>query len=156
MTPTQQGALDRMLAFAGHQVRRCHQIAVALFTEEVAGYDLTPVQYAALTTIAEHPDLDATRLSRLVAFDKSTLGSVLDRLEAKGLIAREHRSADKRSKRLRLTEHGARLLEETAAAVERSQRRFIDVLSDDEQRELQHLLGKLIALHAADEERLER
>jgi DNA-binding MarR family transcriptional regulator len=148
-------SLEQMTAFAGHQVRRCHQIAVALFVEELAEYDITPVQYAALVAIAEEDDLDATRLSRLVGFDKSTVGSVLDRLEAKRLIARESRAEDKRSKRLRVTSQGHELLRAIAPAVTRSQRRFIDVLSADEQRQLQALLGKLIALHAADEAKLE-
>jgi DNA-binding MarR family transcriptional regulator len=147
--------LAQMLAFAGHQVRRCHQIAVALFTEEMAVHEVTPVQYAALVAIAEEDDLDATRLSRLVAFDKSTVGSVLDRLEAKGLIERESRFQDKRSKRLRLTARGRDLMREIAPAVERSQRRFVDVLSAEEQQRLSELLGKLIALHAADEAKLE-
>ena len=39
--------------------RRFQQIAVAIFHTEVeeAGYDLTPVQYAALTTIGTRPEL---------------------------------------------------------------------------------------------------
>lgn len=148
-------SLEGMLAFSGHQIRRGHQIAVALFAEELAPHEITPVQYAALTAIAETPDLDATRLGRLVAFDKSTMGNVLERLEDRGLIEREYRRADKRTKRLRITAAGRRLLDEIAPAVARSQQRFIDVLSAPEQRRLQQLLTKLIARHAADEERLE-
>lgn len=148
-------SLEQMLAFAGHQVRRAHQIAVALFAEELGRYEITPVQYAALVAISEDDDLDATRLARVVAFDKSTVGSVLERLEGKGLIAREPRSLDKRSKRLRVTGRGRELLEEIAPAIARSQDRFVEVLSPDERRTLRTLLGKLIALHAAEEERLE-
>jgi len=148
-------SLERMLAFAGHQVRRCHQIAVALFAEELGAFEITPVQYAALTTIAETPDLDATRLAQTVAFDRSTVGNVLERLESRGLIDREYRSGDKRTKRLRITAEGRKLLQAIAPAVARSQHRFIDVLSAAEQGQLQALLAKLIALHAADEERLE-
>jgi DNA-binding MarR family transcriptional regulator len=148
-------SLERMLSFAGHQVRRCHQIAVALFAEELAAFEITPVQYAALTTIAETPDLDATRLARTVAFDRSTVGNVLERLEDRGLIDREYRRDDKRTKRLRVTAEGRRLLHAIAPAVARSQQRFIEVLSPTEQRQLQQLLSKLIERHAADEEKLE-
>jgi DNA-binding MarR family transcriptional regulator len=148
-------SLERMLAFAGHQIRRCNQIAVALFAEEVGRFEITPVQYAALTTIAETPDIDATRLARTVAFDRSTVGNVLERLEDRGLIDREYRSDDKRTKRLRITAEGRRLLQTIAPAVSRSQQRFIEVLSSAEQRQLQQLLEKLIERHAADEEKLE-
>jgi DNA-binding MarR family transcriptional regulator len=147
--------LARMLGFAGHQIRRSHQLAVALFAEELAGYDVTPLQYAALSAIAEQPDLDATRLGRLVAFDRSTLGNVLERLEGRKLIERHYRPGDKRTKRLHITAAGRRLLAEIAPAVGRSQDRFIAVLSAAEQRELRRILTKLIARHAADEERLE-
>ena len=78
----------------GHLIRRAQQIAVAIFMDECAGFDLTPVQYAALAAIAANRDIDATRLSYLVALDRSTIGTVLERLEAKGLRARlNHRLA---------------------------------------------------------------
>jgi MarR family transcriptional regulator, lower aerobic nicotinate degradation pathway regulator len=147
--------LERMLAFAGHQVRRCHQIAVALFAEEVGRFDITPVQYAALTAIAEQPQADATRIAGVIGLDRSTIGNVLERLEGRRLIEREYLARDKRTKRLRLTAEGRRLLEEIAPSIARSQARFVEVLSDDEQHQLRRLLGKLIRLHAADEERLE-
>ncbi len=145
-----------MLAFAGHQIRRSHQIAVALFAEELAEFDVTPLQYAALSAIAEQPDLDATRLAQLVAFDRSTLGNLLERLEGRKLIERHHRADDKRTKRLHLTAAGRRLLDAIAPAVARSQERFVEVLSAAEQRDLRRILTKLIERHAADEERLER
>ena len=148
-------SLAGMLAFAGHQIRRCNQIAVALFAEEVGAFEITPVQYAALTAIAETPDLDATRLAQIVAFDRSTVGNVLERLEDRGLINREYRRDDKRTKRLRITAEGRRVLDAIAPAVARSQARFIEVLSATERRQLQQLLAKLIERHAADEARLE-
>jgi len=148
-------SLETMLGFAGHQIRRCHQLAVALFAEELVAFDVTPLQFAALSAIAEHPDLDATRLAHLVAFDRSTLGNVLERLEARALIKRHYRPADKRTKRLHLTAAGRRLLRAIAPAVGRSQQRFIEVLTAAEQRQLRRILGTLIERHAADEERLE-
>ena len=148
-------SLERMLAFAGHQIRRSHQIAVALFAEEAGPFEITPVQYAALTAIAEAPDCDATRLAAVVALDRSTVGNVLERLEGRALNSRAHRQHDKRTKGLRLTATGRALLDDIAPSIARSQERFIEVLSPDEQQQLCRLLSKLIRLHEADEERLE-
>ena len=39
----------------GHLIRRSQQIAVAIFFEEFEGYDVTPVQYAALIAIRDRP-----------------------------------------------------------------------------------------------------
>ena len=80
----------------GHLIRRAQQIAVSIFLEECAPVDLTPVQYAALVAVRENPGIDATRLSALVAFDRSTLGNVLERMEAKGWIERRADPSDRR------------------------------------------------------------
>lgn len=134
-----------------HQIRRCHQIGDALFAEELAEYDVTPLQFAALTAIGSADDLDATRISSIIALDRSTLGNVLERLESKGWIAREYRTTDKRTKRLALTRTGRALLKEIVPAIKRSRERFVGVLKPAEQDELRRLLSKLIALHAEDE-----
>ena len=80
--------MDDVYTKPGYLFRRMQQIAVSIFVEECREFDLTPVQYAALIAIRTHPGIDATRLSLVIAFDRSTLGSVIERLEAKGLIAR--------------------------------------------------------------------
>ncbi len=90
----------------GHLIRRAQQIAVAIFIEECAAFDITPVQYAALVAIRENPGIDATRLSALVAFDRSTLGNVLERLETKGVVKRRAGKEDRRVKALALTQVG--------------------------------------------------
>src|SRR5215471_1741011 len=48
----------------GYLLRRLHQIHYALFFEECAGFDITPVQYGLLTTLSLNPDLDQNSLSR--------------------------------------------------------------------------------------------
>src|SRR5258708_20087475 len=70
----------------GHLIRRLQQIAVALFVMECEAFDLTPIQYASLTVIREVPDLDATRLSSLVALVRATLAKGIERLQAKARI----------------------------------------------------------------------
>ena len=94
----------------GHLIRRAHQIATAVFATETKAFDLTAVQFSALVVIREHPGTDATRVSDLIYFDRSTIGNVLDRLEKKGLIRREAGVEDRRTKRLFLTAQGRSML----------------------------------------------
>jgi DNA-binding MarR family transcriptional regulator len=143
---------DYVMGAIGHRIRRCHQLSVALFNEEVAPYGVTTVQYAALAAIADIDDLDATRLAKLVAFDRSTVGHVLERLEAKGLIAREFRFHDKRTKRIAATSAGRALLAEAGDAVQRSQERFLDVLDPDDRATLLRLLATAISRHEEQHE----
>src|SRR5258705_5202929 len=92
--------MDAVYTKPGYLFRRMQQIAVAIFVEECRACDLTPVQYAALVAIQTHPGIDATRLSAVIAFDRSTLGNVIERLEAKQLIERKPSRDDRRGKRL--------------------------------------------------------
>ena len=136
----------------GHLIRRAQQIAWALFASECGGYDLTSVQYAALRMIAETPGVDATRLSALIAFDRSTIGDVLERLEAKGWVRRTPGPADRRVKLLSLTPAGAGLLREVEPAVGRVQRRILEPLAEHDRVTMVRLLGELVATasgHAA-------
>jgi DNA-binding MarR family transcriptional regulator len=140
-------SMDDVYSKPGHLIRRAQQIAVALFMEECAAFDVTPVQYASLVAIREHAGLDATRLSALVAFDRSTLGSVLERLEAKGLIGRSGSSRDKRVKTLRLTREGLRMLRDVEPAVARAQERILAPLRPADRRRLLTLLTELVELN---------
>lgn len=140
-------SMDDLYSKPGHLIRRGQQIAVAIFMEECARFDITPVQYASLVAIRENQNLDATRLSALVAFDRSTLGNVLERLEAKGLIERTGSPQDKRVKVLRLTPGGARVLREVEPAVVKAQERILAPLKPEDRRRFVALLAQLVELN---------
>ena len=134
-------------AMPGHLIRRAHQVSAALFAEECAAFDITAVQYAAMSAIAANPDVDATRLSALVAFDRSTLGNVLERLESKRWVMRDHGVADRRVKHLQLTPAGAKVLHDVEPAVRRVQARMLAPLGRADQAALVRLLAQLVHLH---------
>ncbi|MGF7177667.1 MarR family winged helix-turn-helix transcriptional regulator [Azospirillum doebereinerae] len=140
-------AMDELYAKPGHLLRRAHQISMALFTEECAKHDLTSVQYAALVAIDENPGVDATRLSGLIAFDRSTLGGVIERLEAKELIYRRATEGDKRVKLLYLSPAGRALLVAVTPAVERVQERILEPLRPADRKTLIQLMIQLVNLH---------
>src|SRR5213082_2203307 len=134
-TPHRSGSLmrnkvtmDSVYTKPGYLFRRMQQIAVAIFIEECSVYGLTPVQFAALVAIHTHPGIDATRLSAVIAFDRSTLGNVIERLEAKAYIERKPSREDKRVKLLYLTKAGAIVLRDIMASVERAQQRMLQPL----------------------------
>ena len=131
----------------GHLIRRAQQVSTALFAEECAGFDLTSVQYAALAMVRANPGVDATRLSHLIAFDRSTLGGVLERLEAKGWLLRTAGEHDRRVKLLRLTLDGERLLRQVEPAVRRVQRRLLEPLTPSDRAAMLRLLTQLAAVH---------
>jgi DNA-binding MarR family transcriptional regulator len=130
-------------AMPGHLFRRLHQQGVALFALHAAGFDLTPVQFAALHAIGAWPGSDQSTIGRAIGCDKATVGSVLDRLESKGLVTREPDAADRRAWRLRATASGLELLGRLAPCIEQVQRDLVAPLTDAERRQLMRLLAKL-------------
>src|SRR5439155_25316903 len=139
--------MDAVYAAPGYLFRRMQQIAVALFVEECRALDLTPVQYAALVSIHTHPGIDATRLSAVIAFDRSTLGSVIERLESKKLIDRKPSGEDKRVKLLYLTKAGTAILRDIMPSVEKAQARMLQPLKPAQRKVLLSLLTQLVDLN---------
>ena len=131
----------------GHLARRFQQIAVAVFHAEVgeAGYDLTPVQYAALAMVRANPGIDQATLAGLIAFDRTTIGGVVDRLVQKGLLVRNPSSRDRRARELQITDEGRQILCGIEPAVEAVQRTILRGLTAPEAEELMRLLRKVIA-----------
>ncbi|OKO88764.1 transcriptional regulator [Bradyrhizobium sp. NAS80.1] len=139
--------MDAVYAAPGYLFRRMQQIAVSIFMEECKAFDLTPVQYAALIAIHTHPGIDATRLSAVIAFDRSTLGSVIERLQVKDYIERKPAPEDKRIKLLYLTKSGAAILREIIPVVERAQARMLEPLKPADRKVLMGLLVQLVDLN---------
>ena len=145
--PSAPITIDAVYAAPGYLFRRMQQIAVSIFMEECKAFDLTPVQYAALVAIHTHPGIDATRLSAVIAFDRSTLGSVIERLQAKDFVERKPAPEDKRIKLLYLTKSGAAILREIIPAVERAQERMLEPLKPADRKTLMALMSQLVDLN---------
>ena len=139
--------MDAVYTAPGYLFRRMQQIAVSIFVEECRDHDLTPVQYAALVAIRTHPGIDATRLSAVIAFDRSTLGNVIERLESKAWVERRASRDDKRIKLLYLTKAGETLLRDIVPAVDRAQARMLQPLKLKDRNTLLALMTQLVDLN---------
>jgi len=139
--------LDDLREMPGHLIRRAQQISSSFFVEETRSTDLTPVQYASLIAIREHPGIDATSLSNLIAFDRATIGGVVERLETKDLVRREPSNEDKRIKRLYLTPSGLQALDGLEHSVEKVQERLLSAFDDTERALFMRLLRQLVETH---------
>jgi MarR family transcriptional regulator, temperature-dependent positive regulator of motility len=145
--PAPESSVNDIHDMPGHLARRFQQIAVAVFLAEVgeAGYDLTPVQYAALAAIGANPGIDQVTLAGLIAYDRTTITGVVDRLVQKGLVARQESSRDRRARELKITNAGQRTFRGITPAVEAAQQILLRGLTDKEAKELMRLLQKAIA-----------
>jgi DNA-binding MarR family transcriptional regulator len=130
----------------GYLIRRLQQAAVSIFVEEATtkGFDLTPVQYAALYSISANPGLDQAWLAGLIALDRTTVGGIIDRLEAKGFVRRCASDRDRRIRQLFATPTGSDVLSRIPDTISVIQARILAPLTSLEQQTFLSLVEKLV------------
>lgn len=133
----------------GHFIRRLQQEAVAKFMQHTQEQGITPVQFAAMYAVKAQPGIDQRTLAESISFDTSTIGGVIDRLEARGLMQRNPSAEDKRVRLLKLTTEGEKLLRQALPAVQRAQIDILSPLSATEQIQFMKLLRKLVSASEA-------
>jgi len=136
--------LSEIYTMAGHLVRRLNQISVAVFADRMAllGVELTPVQFGALSAIEATPGIDQASLAGAIAYDKATIGGVVDRLENKGYIRRKTSHTDRRARVLSVTAKGQALLKTIRPEVADLQNDILSGLDAGERAQFLALLRK--------------
>jgi DNA-binding MarR family transcriptional regulator len=127
----------------GFLLRKAHQVAVAIFTEEIGKLALTPPQHNVLSALMANPECHQTEIGRIVGYDRATVGAVLATLEGRGLIERNGSESDRRIKKLTLTRKGQTLLNASNAAMDRINQRILDPLAVYERPLFVALLSRL-------------
>lgn len=147
----EEGMEERMeiLGMPGHLIRRLHQISAHLFQvgAKAAGRDLTPVQFAALNAVRAAPGIDQAGIAAAIAYDRATIGGVIDRLEQKGLVTRQVSRRDRRAREVRLTGAGEAAHAGFLPAVRGFQSEILSGLDAAEREQFIALLRKAAAAH---------
>jgi DNA-binding MarR family transcriptional regulator len=135
-----------VLDMAGHLIRRLNQQSTHIFAErtQAAGFDLTPVQYAALDAIYTHPGSDQAFVAEMIGYDRATIGGVIDRLDKKGWVRRVVREQDRRARELSLTAKGNSVRMALRPIVQALQKDILHPLSDTEQEMLVQLVRQVV------------
>ncbi len=128
----------------GFLIRRLHQIHLALFAEECAGFGVTPVQFSLLSVLAARPGLDQAALAFAVGVDRATTANVVARLDQRGLLRRRPGTTDKRVKQVELTAAGHRLLARIDPCARRAHARTLQALHPGERAHFVALLRRLV------------
>lgn len=130
---------------AGHLIRRMNQISVSVFQDHMKrnGYNFTSVQFASLNLLSAHPNIDQATLAGLIAHDRATIGSVIDRLEQMGLVNRVVSQQDRRARVISLTPKGQTTLETLFPLVQNLQDDILGGLTETERTEFIRLATKI-------------
>lgn len=131
--PELRGLIDQLPLWRrpGYLIRRLHQLHYALFFEECAGTDITPVQYGLMTILSTNPGSDQIAIANSLGIDRTNVADVLRRLHDAGLVERQRSEKDKRAVVSRLTPAGEKLLKQLYPAMARAQERLLDCLEPE-------------------------
>ncbi len=131
----------------GYQLRMAQ---IALFRDFAQGpgeEDVTPGLFGVLVIIEANPDLKQSELARATHLDRSTVVTVIDNLERRGLVERRVALHDRRSNAIRLTAAGSTLLRKLKRQVSQHEKRLLENFSDSERATFIGLLRKVFPQH---------
>ena len=135
-----------VLDMAGHLIRRLHQHSTSTFGErtQAAGFDLTPVQFAALDAIHTYPGTDQAHVAELIGYDRATIGGVIDRMVKKGWVRRVVSEQDRRARELSLTAKGDTVRLTALPTIEQLQQEILKPLNPADQATLMRLIRQIV------------
>jgi DNA-binding MarR family transcriptional regulator len=127
----------------GFLFRRCRQRLGALWVERAPHLDLTLQQYTVLHALREHPWIEQTALCDVVMLDRSTIATLLARLEEKRLVTRKSAPENRRKNLVSLTAPGSAILAEVEPLLDTVEVDLLAPLSAGERATLLALLARI-------------
>lgn len=123
---------NEILHSHGILLRRCQQVALAMFAQEAGELGFSPTQYSALAFTYIEPGIHQNVLGEYIALDRSSVTKCVEGLESRGFIRREVDRSDKRARLLYITPQGEEMLKQVSAAARRARKRFQDSIGEAE------------------------
>ena len=127
----------------GYNARRAALAVISHFLEEMAVYELRPVDFSALSLITHNPGITSRQLCSTLGIQAPNIVAMVNGFEKRGLIERHAHPRDGRAFGLMLTAEGEALMlqaEKTASSLEA---RVATKLTAPERRDMIRLLKKI-------------
>jgi DNA-binding MarR family transcriptional regulator len=138
--PLDFGRIDTLL---GYHLRRAQVLMFQDFAEAMAETGISPGQIGVLLLVATNPGVNQTTVGNALGIDRSTLVSMLDRLEERKVVARTPSPRDRRSHALVLTAKGQEFLASLLPRLDKHEQRIAARLSASERATLVALLRRI-------------
>jgi MarR family transcriptional regulator, organic hydroperoxide resistance regulator len=143
-TPSQQTDLTWLLHRAAQRMRAAlDQVAR---TQGLAGVR----EWIVLSALTSEPGRTQLALGHMLGLDKTTLTSLLDRLETDGLIVRSLDPHDRRARIPEITTAGRRIQSRVTQARDHAEAELLNAFTGQEQRLLRDLLTRLAVSPSGD------
>ena len=131
-------------AIVGYQLAQATIVTNQVFDERVGRRGgLRRVEFTILALVQGNPDVTARQLARALAVTPPNIAVWLDKLEARGLIARQRSTSDARMQHVRITRAGGTLVDRSGQQLLEGEQAALSALSTAERAMLVELLHKV-------------
>lgn len=131
----------------GFLIAKIHQLSNRIFTKKLKEYgldELNSAQGRIMFVLWREDNISIHELSKKTQLSKSTLTSMLDRLEKAGFIKRVHSSKDRREIIIKLTEKNISLQDKYVDVSKEMTKLFYNKLSEVEIDEFENYLRRIL------------
>jgi len=117
----------------------------------LAEADVSVIEWRVLSTLFDHPQISVGRLSEIVMCKQPTLSKAIDRMEAKGWVARSLSRHDRRMISVSIDKPGNKIVKALIAESNELEQRELEGFSRKDMQTLKRILRDLVR-HCADTE----
>jgi DNA-binding MarR family transcriptional regulator len=137
-------SFQHMYDMPGYLLRRAGQFVTATFDAEMRGMGITASQVAVFLAVHVQSGLQQRELSAALSWDEATVGGMVRRLEAQGLLERKPTPRSRRGRAIYLTPAGEQFYRRIAPHVAKVQKKLLKAFTADERDQFLHLLSKML------------
>jgi DNA-binding MarR family transcriptional regulator len=142
---TPLSADEPVVEFAGQLLFRLWRASHTRTAQALKSVGLTPALFALLNVLGAQDGAIQQQLSSAMGIDPSTIVSLVDELESRGLAERQPHAADRRAHEVVITPKGRRSLRRARALAEQVEGEVLGALAADERRNLLALLRRALS-----------
>ena len=137
-------AVSPLEAHLGYWLRLVSNNVSHAFASRVARHGVTVAEWVLLRALHDHERLAPSALADALGMTRGAISKLVDRLAAKGLVARAQGGADRRYQQLSLTADGRALVPELARLADANDAEFFGDLNPEETAALERLLKNIV------------
>ncbi|MGP3933700.1 MarR family winged helix-turn-helix transcriptional regulator [Nonomuraea sp. KM88] len=138
-----RGQDDGLLDDTGFLLAHASGVIVRMTNARLAHLDLRVRHYSVLALVCDRDGLSQRGIAEFLGMDPSPVVSLVDALEARGLVSRRPHPSDRRAREVRATSDGRAMRDRARADVAAARQEFLARLTPDEQGQLLTILRNL-------------
>ena len=125
-------------------LKHADRLLAELHVEALAPFDIHVRDLGVLLVIDRSEPASQQQIAERMGVDRTTMVSIIDALEAKGIIARRPDAEDRRRNLIELTPTGQEILRQATAASDAAEAKLLAPLTLEEGKQLRNLIARVL------------